>query len=186
VNTMNRPIRSTHDRHRRHHRLGRRFRRGLSLVEVMITTAIAGTLLVATGMAWVASTNAVEINDRTARNLQAGSVSMLQMTNEIRRCQAVNVASDHVDLITFDAHQYTYQYVAAAKQLQFVNKDVTPNVTHVLAYNVTGCTFACDTAPNPLTQVTCVVHVSIQMTVNPGNAPFTLCGSAAPRVNINY
>jgi prepilin-type N-terminal cleavage/methylation domain-containing protein len=167
-------------------RPNRRVRRGLSLVEVMITTAIAGTLLVATGMAWVASTNAVEVNDRTARNLQAASVAMLQMTNEFRRCQAVQVYSDHVDLITFDGHNYSYQYVPALKQLQFVNKDVTPNVTHVLANNVTGLTFGCDTAANPLTQVTCVVHVSVQMTVDPGNCPFTLCGSAAPRVNINY
>jgi len=78
--------------------------------------------------------SAVEINDRTARNLQAASVAMLQMTTEVRRCQACQVYSDHVDLITFDGHNYSYQYVPASKQLQFVNKDVTPNVNRVLAY----------------------------------------------------
>src|SRR5947209_4849420 len=102
----------------------RRLRRGLSLIEVMISTAIAATLLVATGMAWVASTNAVEINDRTARGLQGGSTAVLQMTSAIRRCQAAQVYSDHVDLVTFDGHAYTYQYSAAAQQLQFVNNDV--------------------------------------------------------------
>ena len=164
----------------------RRLRRGLSLVEVMISTAIASTLLVATGMAWVASTNAVEINDRTARGLQSGSTAILQVTSAVRRCQAAQVYSDHVDLVTFDGHNYTYQYSASAQQLQFVNRDVTPNVMHPMASNVTACTFGCDTAPNPLTQVLCVVHVSINMTINIGNCPFTLCGSAAPRVNINY
>jgi prepilin-type N-terminal cleavage/methylation domain-containing protein len=164
----------------------RRVRRGLSLIEVMISTAIAATLLVATGMAWVASTNAVEINDRTARGLQSGSTAVLQMTSAIRRCQAAQVYSDHVDLVTFDGHKYTYQYSSAAQQLQFVNKDVTPNVMHPLASNVTACTFGCDTAPNPQTQVLCVVHVSVNITINIGSCPFTLCGSAAPRVNINY
>lgn len=169
--------------------MSRRFkvrRRGLSLVEVVISTAIAAALLTATGMAWVGSTNAVEVNDRMARGLQSGSTAVLQMTNAIRRCQSVTVASDHVDVVTYDGHNYTYQYDSASKQLWMINKDVTPNVTYPMAYDVTSCTFGADMAANPQTQVMCVVHVSFNFTISYNNCPFTLCGSAAPRVNINY
>jgi type II secretory pathway pseudopilin PulG len=158
----------------------------MSLVEVMIATTIAAVLLTATGTAWVASTNAVEINDRTATGLRAASTSLLQMTTAIRRCQAVQTYSDHIDLITFDGHSYSYYYVAALQQLQFVDKDVTPNTVYPITNNVTAVTITSDTAPNPQTQVTCVVHVSINLTLKINNCPFTLCGGAAPRCNINY
>jgi prepilin-type N-terminal cleavage/methylation domain-containing protein len=164
----------------------RRFRRGLSLVEVMLATSIAATLLTATGAAWVASTNAVEINDRTATGLRAVSTSLLQITNAIRRCQACQVYSDHIDLITFDNHNYSYYYVSSSQQLQFVDKDVTPNTVYPMSGNVTGVTFNYDTAPNPQTQVSCVVHVSISVTVSINSCPFTLSAGAAPRSNINY
>jgi prepilin-type N-terminal cleavage/methylation domain-containing protein len=159
---------------------------GMSLVEVLIATSIASVLLVSTAAAWVASTNAVEINDRTATGLRSASTSLLQMTTAIRRCQAVQTYSDHIDLITFDGHSYSYYYVASAQQLQFVDKDVTPNTVYPITNNVTAVTITSDTAPNPQTQVSCVVHVSINMTLNINNCPFTLCGGAAPRVNINY
>jgi Tfp pilus assembly protein PilW len=53
----------------------RRRRLGLSLVEVMISTAISATLLLAAGGAFVASTKAIENNDRFFTASQAARPS---------------------------------------------------------------------------------------------------------------
>jgi prepilin-type N-terminal cleavage/methylation domain-containing protein len=164
-------------------------RRGMSLVEVLISTTITSLLLTATAGAWKASTNAIDINDKMARSLQAGRIAILQMTNEFRRAQVidnVHATSTCVPVITFDNHTYNYNYDATKKQLQLIDTSVTPNNVRVLASNVTSCSFGWDMAPNPATQVLCVVHLSITLTIDAGSCPVTLSGSAAPRVNINY
>lgn len=164
-------------------------RRGMSLVEVLISTAITSMLLTASGAAYKASTNAIEINDKMARSLQAGRIAILQMTNEFRRAQVIDSAhatSFNVPVITFDNHTYTYNYDAHLKQLQLIDTGVSPNNVRVVANNVTSCQFGWDMAANPATQILSVVHLSITLTIDAGNAPVTLSGSAAPRVNINY
>ena len=170
----------------RHHKIRRR---GMSLVEVLISTAITSMLLTASAAAWKASTNAISINDKMARSLQAGRIAILQMTNEFRRAQVIDnthATSTTVPVITFDNQTLTYNYDATKKQLQVINTGVTPNTTRVVASNVTSATFGWDMAPNPQTQVQSVVHLAITLTIDAGNCPVTLSGSAAPRVNINY
>ena len=164
-----------------------RRRLGMSLVEVLISTAITSMLLTASAAAWKASTNAISINDKMARSLQAGRIAILQMTNEFRRAQVIDsthATSTSVPVITFDNHTLTYNYDSTKKQLQVI--DTGAGVTRVLATNVTSATFGWDMAPNPQTQVLSVVHLSITLTIDCGNCPVTLSGSAAPRVNINY
>jgi prepilin-type N-terminal cleavage/methylation domain-containing protein len=164
-------------------------RRGLSLVEVMISTAISATLLTAAAAAWSASSKATQINDQVFRSAQAARVSMLLMTNEIRRCQAISNftgSQDHIDLITYDNHAYTYKFNAPTKQLLLIDTGVTPNATHKLADNVTFCSFSADNAPNPQTQIQCVTRIAINLNVTVSGNPVFLAGSACPRVNLNY
>ena len=52
-----------------------------------------------------------------------------------------------------------------AQQLQVIDTSVTPNVTRVLARNVTAWQFGWDMAPNPQTQVQSVVHLAITLTI---------------------
>src|SRR5215218_4356873 len=74
-------------------------RRGLSIVEVMISLTICSFLLVAVAAAYNASASAVEMNDRFFRATQAGRVTMNQLLTEIRRADAVQVFTDHIDVI---------------------------------------------------------------------------------------
>jgi hypothetical protein len=154
----------------------------------MISTAITATLLVAAGAAWAASCRAVEINDRFARSTQSARVAMLQMTTELRRTTGVanDGLGDHVDLFTFDGKHYRYQYSSAAQQLQLLDETPATPMLHVLATNVTSATFAAEMAPNPVTQVSCAVHVTISVTVSVSGTGITLVGSAAPRINVHY
>ena len=158
---------------------------GLSLVEVLISTAILASLMVATGGAWVASTNAIEVNDAMSQASQSARIGLGQMLCEIRRCHSLQAFSDHIDLISFDNHQFTYQYSSTQQQLQMINNDSAP-VTHVLARNVTAASFAADMAPDPDTQALVAVHVSVNVTIRLKGNVVALSGSAAPRVNVHY
>ena len=167
----------------------RRRRRGMSLVEVMISSSIAALLLTASSAAWRASANAVDQNDQVFRAVQAMRVSILQMTNEIRRCMAVQVYADHVDLIPAEnpTHIYTFEFSPATQQMLMIDNDgVNTPTQHVLANDVTAGAFAADTAPNPLTQILCVVRVTVKVTTQVGANAVTVSGAASPRVNINY
>ena len=166
------------------HRAARRS--GLSLVEVMIATAISSTLLMAAGTAFVASTQAIQNNDQFFTAAQAARVSMTQMMSTFRRCQAVQVFSDHADVITFDGHNNTYRYVPASKQLQLITNDVPANPPFVLARNIASASFTADLAPNPQTQILAVARLSVSLTVNVNNNQILLTGAAAPRFNVTY
>jgi type II secretory pathway pseudopilin PulG len=166
----------------------RRFRLGLSLVEVMISTAIAATLLVAAGSAWSASCRSVEINDQFFRATQSARVAMLQMLTEIRRTTGVanDGLGDHVDLFTFNGKHYRYQYSSALQQLQLLDETPATPVIYVLARNVTSASFAAEMAPNPTTQISCAIHVTVTITIGISTSNITLTGSAAPRINVHY
>jgi hypothetical protein len=111
---------------------------------------------------------------------------MTQMMAAFRRCQALQVFGDHVDLITFDGHNRTYKYVSASQQLQLITNDIPANAPFVLANNVTAATFTADMTPNPQTQILDVGRVSLSLTVNVNNNVQLLTGSAAPRFNVTY
>ena len=165
----------------------RRFcRRGLSLVEVMISTSIAAVLLTAAGAAYSASTKAIEYNDQFFTAAQAARVSMGQMMSAFRRCQAVQIYSDHADVITFDGHNRTYKYDPTAKQLLLVNNDMPGTPPYVLARNVAAATFNSDMAPNPQTQILAVVRVAVSLTIMVNTNQILLNGAAAPRCNVTY
>lgn len=68
-------------------------RRGLSLVEVMLSLTISTFLLVAVAAAYNASAAAVEVNDRFFRATQAARVTLNQVLTEIRRADTVICAA---------------------------------------------------------------------------------------------
>src|SRR4051812_31391096 len=76
-----------------------RRRRGLSIIEVMISLTISAFLLVAVAAAYNASADAVEMNDKFFRATQAGRVTMNQLLTEIRRADSVEVGTNYINVI---------------------------------------------------------------------------------------
>src|SRR5258708_40244166 len=74
-------------------------RAGLSMIELMISLAITGILLVAVGVAYKASADAINLTDVFFRASQAGRITMNQILTEIRRADAVQVTATTVDII---------------------------------------------------------------------------------------
>ena len=168
----------------RRHGLRRRF--GLSLVEVMISTAISATLLIAAGVAFSASTRAIENNDRYFTASQAARVSIGQIMSACRRAKQVPqmvVTATSVRLTTFDGFDRTYRYVSALQQLQMMENDAAGTPTYVLARNITGATF---TADNDGGTPANILRLSVSLTVNVNGNQILLTGAASQRANVAY
>ena len=150
-------------------------RRGLSLVEVLIALAITATLLTAVSAAYVASAQAIEVNDQFFRASQAARVSVMRISSELRKCRSGTLyGSDTLEIITASGEKHTYAHDAANKKLTLTLDLPVPRV-HNLASNVEKCEFFSNGKS---------VTVNIKITV--GKNSVALNGSAIPRRAVEY
>ena len=181
-------------------RAGAKGRRGLSIVEVMISLTISSFLLVAVAAAYNASASAVEMNDRFFRATQAGRVTMNQLLTEIRRADRVACSSTSDTIIvtrpsataTKDGAntevQRWFRYNAATKkvtvQIYYERPDLTiyGGPVFSLASNVESATFGPpDTMPNPAGGAALETRVPVTIEVKIGGNAVRLSGSSGPR-----
>ena len=156
---------------------GNRRRRGLSLVETMISLVITATLLTAVGAAYTGSVHAVQINDQFFRATQTARVSMGQLLAELRQSSIVEVKdATTLNVVTASGMAKTYKYDATNQLLLLTITDtfgVTTNYT--AARNVTALSFAGDSG-----------SVTIAVTITAGKNVITLGGSVVPRRMVVY
>lgn len=163
-----------------------RARRGLSIVEVLVSITIVAMLLTAVAAAFSASSQIIDQNDQFFRATQAARVSLNQMLTEIRRSQAVSLPSyTEIDLITFDGQDQIYVYSPTNEIIKLITTGNINDPGYRLACNVTSCSFAADTQVDK-GGISHVVRVSISMVVQVGTNTIRLDGSAAPRREQTY
>jgi len=176
-----------------------RRRRGLSIIEVMISLTISAFLLVAVAAAYSASADAVEMNDKFFRATQAGRVTMNQLLTEIRRADAVQVFTDHIDVIRPAAgatggtgtrlakETYrTFAYDAANKQVTLqIHYDATApsplSPVYKLARNVDAVVFGPAELTKDANGADIVARVPVQIVVRISANEVRLSGSSGPR-----
>ena len=154
-----------------------KFRRGLSLAEVMISLAISAMLLTAVAAAFTASSDAIEQNDEFFRASQAARVSMNQILTEIRRADpvdAVNSTAIDLAMVGHDGNPRDYIYDAATKKLK-LDTHTAGKPQYNLASNCSSAAFAYDIIGGK------VYRVSVTIVVQVGKNTIRLTGSAAPR-----
>jgi prepilin-type N-terminal cleavage/methylation domain-containing protein len=150
-------------------------RRGLSLVEVLISLAITATLLTAVSGAYVASAKAIELNDQFFRASQAARVSVTRISSELRKCRSGTLyGDDTLELITASGEKHTYKHDPVNKWLT-LTLDLPVPRTHKLASNVTSCKFYSNGK-----------SVTVNVTVAVGKNSVALNGSAIPRRAVEY
>jgi hypothetical protein len=152
----------------------------------MISLAITSMLLIAVAASFAAAAAAISDNDKFFRASQAVRVSMNQIQASLRRCQACQVYSDHIDLITDDGHDRTYKYFPAESALKLITNDILNDRDYIVARNVAVATFTADSAPDPMTKINRVVRVTMTFTVTVGKDTITLTGSSVPRRTLTY
>ena len=153
----------------------RRTKRGLSLIEVMISLAIMAILLTAVASSFMASSSVIEMNDKFFRATQAGRVSVNQILSTLRQCKTVDVDSHSLDVTTAtDSRSYIFD---STNQLltMTMSDGMGGTLTQTLAHNVKDVTFSTDNHT-----------VSMLITVEVGNNAITLSGSAMPRRSVAY
>ena len=161
-------------------------RRGLGLVECMISLAIAAMLLTAVAAAFKTSAEAISLNDQFFRATQAGRVSLNRILTQVRRGSVdTHSTSSNLHLITDTGQDLSYTYDSANKQLKLVTNSDTTDPDYVLARNVSQLSFGIQTGTDYAGHV-CVSRVSLLITVTIGNNSVVLSGTGAPRRNLSY
>ena len=165
---------------------------GLSLVEVMISLAIAAMLLTASAAAFHASASVVQNNDEFARASQAARVSLHQIRTHVRRGSVQLDSGEHwVRLTTAPepgrtvGKDVTYQFVPESRQLVLVTNDDATDPDYVLASNVSDMRFEVEPGTD-YTSAPCVANVTVTIRVRVGDNDVLLSGGAAPRRNLQY
>lgn len=169
-----------------------RRRRGLGLIEILIGLAISAILFTAVASAAFAFTRSVRDNQDYLTAVQAGRLSLIQITQKIRSCVACDIVDaptgvtapagtkigSTLQVITPDsAAEQAYKLRTEANKQQiafFPNADV--NFGYRLANNVSNVRFTgeLDTAGT-------VINVHVTLTISVGDMSITMSDSAAPR-----
>ena len=110
--------------------------RGLGLVELVVSLAIAAMLLTAVAAAYSATTTAIEMNDQFFRASQAARVSINQIMAEVRRCQSGVVDDPSLELTTQLGQKRLYTFDNDTKRITMTFPDEPTPPTYVLARNV--------------------------------------------------
>ena len=179
--------------HRENRGRVRYVRRGLSIIEVMISLTISAFLLVAVAAAYNASADAVEMNDRFFRATQAGRVTMNQLLTEIRRADSVDVSTTNTIKIIRPAQsrmpnekERWFTYDPAAKQMTLQVHYLTasmlpPSPKYSLARNVEAAVFGPPEIQKDANNADIVTRVPVQLVVRIGSNEIRLSGASGPR-----
>ena len=150
-------------------------RRGLGLVELLVSLAIAASLLTAVAAAYAATTSAIQMNDEFFRASQAARVSINQIMAEVRKCQSGIVDYQSLEISNQMGEKRVYAFDAPNSRLTLSFPDAVVPVTYTLARNVDDVQFYTDGQT-----------ISMVVTIEVGKNTVTLCGSAMPRRTITF
>ncbi len=168
-------------------------RRGLSLVEALISLAICAMLLTAVAGAFSASAQAIENNDSFFRATQAARVSLTHMLTQLRRVEEIEIGDGGKSVSFFklnpateEEERYTYQYSPDTRELRLIRDDGVETTSNRLCGNVAKVEFQQDTDDINGDNVQFVVRISVAIEVEAGDNKIRLAGSAVPRRNLRY
>jgi prepilin-type N-terminal cleavage/methylation domain-containing protein len=149
--------------------------RGLGLVEMLVSLAIAAALLTAVAAAYAAATSAIQNNDEFFRASQAARVTINQIMAEVRRCQTGLVDIESLEITTASGEKRVYAFDTTNQRISLSLPDQLGAPTYTLARNVDAVQFFTDGQT-----------ISMQVTIEVGKNQVTLSGSAMPRRTIAF
>ena len=156
---------------------------GFTIVELLISLAIASMLLASIAVAINASIINYRENEDMFKAINSARQALLRITNHIRTADAADPASpaNECGLIAANGDDITYQYNNTDNKLYLI--DNVSGSSYVLCDNVTAMTFTKQTFVEDT--VTKVRSVQISITVVCGNAERKISAAAVIRRNLN-
>ena len=160
---------------------------GFTIVELLISLAIASMLLASIAVAINASIINYRENEDMFKVINSARQALLRITNHIRTADAAdpNSPANECSLIAANGDDITYQYNNGDNKLYLID-NVSSN-SYVLCENVTAMTFTKQTfLDNSVPPVTKVRGVQVSITVARGNAERKISAAAVIRRNLNW
>lgn len=152
-----------------------RRRAGLGLVELLISLAIAASLLSAVAAAYAATTSAIRMNDEFFRASQAARVTINHVMAEVRKCQNGLVDIESLEVSTSTGEKRVYAFDSATNRITLTLPDLPTPPTYTLARNVDSVQFFTDGQT-----------IAMTVTIEVGDNKITLTGSAMPRRTVTF
>jgi prepilin-type N-terminal cleavage/methylation domain-containing protein len=158
---------------------------GFTVIELLLSLAIAAMLLTAVAVAINASAVNYRENEDLFTAVNNARQALLRITNDIRTADAAdpNSPPNECSLITADGDDITYRYNSADNKLYLITNDDLTDPDYVLCDNVTALTFTRQTFVD-MSQ-TKVRSVQISITVARGNAQKKISAAAVIRRNLS-
>ena len=160
---------------------------GFTIVELLISLAIASMLLASIAVAINASIINYRENEDMFKVLNSARQAMLRITSDIRTADSADPTSpaNECSLFTASLDNITYQYNNGDNKLYLI--DIGSGSSYVLCENVTAMTFTKQTfLDNSVPPVTKVRGVQVSITVAQGNAERKISAAAVIRRNLNW
>jgi type II secretory pathway pseudopilin PulG len=173
-------------------------RRGLTMMETIVSIAITGMLLTGLASAFVTSADAVEMNEQFFRATQAARITLNQVMVECRRADALQCSNtgtyDYFDVIrpeeVLDENEVfrRYRYDATARQITLTihYADETTSPAYVMVRNVEAAQFGPPQTGVDSNNATVVKRLPVVLTVRVGKNVVTLNGAAGPRRAMSF
>ncbi len=158
---------------------------GFTVVELLISLAIAAILLASIAVAINASAINYTENEEMFKTMNSARQALFRMTTQIRTADAVdpNASSNACSMITADGEDITYLYNGGDNKLYLITNDDTTDSDYVLCENVTAMNFTKNTVLEDA--VIKVKSVQISITVQSGDFQRTIASAAVVRRNLN-
>lgn len=158
------------------------YKRGFSLIELLLVLAISAMLLAAVAAAFNASIINYQENEKIFKTINGARSALLRMTNQLRTGHWVNPGdpNNRCSFFTADAdgnEPITYEYRSADNKLYLITN--TDGQEYVLCENVTAMNFD----KNPDGTGDCK-SVQISITVQSGNMQRTIAAAVVIRRNL--
>jgi prepilin-type N-terminal cleavage/methylation domain-containing protein len=158
---------------------------GFTVVEVLISLAIAAILLASVAVAINASAINYSENEKMFKTINCARQALFRMTTQIRTADAVdpNSASNACSMITSDGEDITYYYNSSDNKIYLITNDDTTDSDYVLCENVTAMNITKNTVLEDA--VIKVKSVQISITIQIDDSQRTIASAAVVRRNLN-
>jgi len=158
---------------------------GFTIVELLISLAIAAMLLASIAVAINASAINYSENEKMFKTMNSARQALFRMTTQVRTADAVdpNAATNTCTMITADGEDITYLYNSGDNKLYLITNDDTTDSDYVLCENVTAMNITKNTVLEDA--IIKVKSVQISITVQNGDTQRTIASAAVVRRNLN-
>ncbi len=160
-------------------------RRGFTVVEILIATALMSVVMVALCAAVSGTLDSCQVNQNFIESSNKTKMSLGLVERTVRNAATVVLTSStRLDYVDEDGNVGAFVYDATNHALTMIHG--SPAITSTLVRDINSVEFRADSEPDPETQVVRIVRLTIDIAANSEVAPQIFSASVSPRRARSY